>query len=620
MNPQPADTANSLLNEDTFRETFESLRNDYSTVVATIESNRDNRSFLVDVGGLQAQGRLRSNETFIAQRIIDTNIARDIPPHVAYLTQSRRLAIFKPTDINQDGNHAAIETLELEFRRVMCYENWIEDYIRLVDGAKLNGFDFVSISYDPEKPGHVAVDHVGSDKLLFDMRVSDIQQAPMVARLYECTIIDLRELAAQYGFDEAVTNELAEKIRPNKSNNGNTNTSWGEANFVYRVFVKIEGKVYSGWYSFDLKKFLRGLEPFWNGVSEQVPTTEIPPGEIAPVTTMSWEKVTETKYPFRPYTNRVTENARIADTIGRADLDFYTQEAASSLWTAFVNGCITAANVMWSPDEPNPEVGTAPKQLNMVIDHGKIWNKPMRAFNAPYPDAMLPKSLELLKSQNAEDTNQISFATNNRKDTRKTATEIEAAQSQDMIMSSVTVTLFSSALREVFTAAWLIIQSEALQGKMTYAPLADGSGNDIELLKQSYNVIPAGTVDYIERMERLASMQADLPLIGQTAAGPAFLSEYLKAKYPELASRFIQPLEQAQQQSAQNADQLGQKVLALQALLKEAVTGPDGQLLSEWQPHSQEIQAVLANPGAVAQNQPSAETAQPAPETPQLTQ
>jgi len=594
--PKPPRIGKDLLNEETFIEQFDGLFNGFKIVINTLEDNRANRNLLVDVKGLQAQGKIQAHETYIAQRVIDKNIAREMPPHIAYLTQSRRLAIFKPNDTRIQ---IQTDTLETEFMRMLTYPNWIEDYTRLVDGAKLHGFDFVAVSYDPTFPGHVSVTHVGAPNLIFDTRVKCIQQSPIVAWTFEITTVDLYEFAKDYGFDPEVVAELNAKLEENTQN---YSQSYYEANRIYRTFFKQDGKVYDSWYSKELKKYLKKPGIFFNGRAEQYEEqVPVPPGAVmmAPEVVMKWRPLAETDYPFYGYYNRITENSRITDTMGKADMDFYIQEASCSLWSSFVNSCKQSAQTMWAPKTPNPDVGIAPKQLSMVIENGKMWNMPMESFHVPWPDSMLPKSLEMLSQQNAEDSGQVAYAVNNRKDTRKTAAEIDAATEQQTVMSSVTVTLFSTSLRCIFEACWEIIKSEALQGKIDFA------GNNPELLSISYTIIPAGSIDYVERQEMIASMQTDLPLIGPTAAGPQFLKEYMKAKYPQIADGLISALDAGQQAN-------DQKVQALTSLLAAAVIDKNtGQLEAEWLPHQQELAALGVKVGAAQQPQQEAPTEQP---------
>ena len=541
----------------------------------------------------------------MAQRIIDTNISRDLPDHISYLTQSRRLVLFQP-----NNKHLIKDTTELEteFHRVMTYGGWITEFTRLADGTKLNGWGHVNVSYDPTMPGHVAVEYVQCGHLIFDVTVKDIQQAPLVAQVYEVTTVDLYNMAQDYGFDLEVTAQLMEQLE-NVQNNSSMLTM-NETNRIYRSFFKEKGKVYASWFSQALQKYLKVPEEFFNGAAQQIqempPIDPLNPTMVAePV--LKWVPIPATEYPYYFYLNRITECEPIIGTLGRATLDFYTQEAASTIWSSFVNGCTEAANVMWSPENPDLDAPVAPKQLTFIVEHGKLWNTPMRAFSAPYPPATLPNALEMLRTQNAEDTNNVSFATNNRKDTRKTATELEMAQQQDTVMSTISVTAWATCLGKIWNAAWTIIQAEALQGKIVFC--ADEQGqNNLQLIGADYKLIPAGTTDYVERMEKMASMQSDMPIVMPTAAGPAFLEEYLRMKYPQNAETFITPLKQQAQQ--------GQQVVeVLSTLLQQAVTDESGQnLRPEWQAHAQELAklGIKAGPAQPQMNETPNPTQDPA--------
>ena len=564
-----------------------------SYVLPGIEASRDAREMVVDVDALRNDNIIDAGQTYIPQRIIDINIQRDMPDHIAYLTQARRLAIFSPI---AEPNSTDTNMIEMEFRRVMTYENWIFDYERWADSTKLHGWGFVDVCHDESYPGHVSVEYIAAGNLLFDPRVKCIQQSPIVARRYQITSVDLLEMAEDYKFDPAVVKELYNKLIASEQNPVSSDQ---ECNFIYRCFFKTGGYVYANWYTYDLKKHLKPAEQFWNGVSEQTTQVVLDPAGFGLVEQTVWVNVYERDYPFFVYRNRVTEEEPIVRTLGRGILDYYTQEAASSLWSSYVNGTKLGSIVMWSPEDADAEAPTAPGQLDIQIKQGAIWNRPMKAFSAPYPDAQLPAALDMLRTQNAEDTNQVSFATNNRKDTRKTATEIQAAAAQDAQMSSVSATNWATAIGAVLDAAWRIIRSAALQGKITFC--AVNGQNNLEYIARDYKLIPAGTTDYVERMELIASMAADLPVLTQTAAGPVFLEEYLRLKYPVIADKLIAPL-QAQQAQAQ------QVIPVLQNLLQQAVVDENGQLRPEWQPHAAELQKLGIKPNGPA-NQPTNDSA-----------
>jgi len=565
-----------LVDPEQFTTYFNGLWNSFTSgVTPMIETNRDARDMVVDVTALRASGQLTASQTYIPQRIIDTNIARDMPDHVSYLVNSRRIAIFDPVDktVKVDCNG-----IEMEFRRVMTYENWIFDYERWADCTKLHGWGFADCCYDPEFPGHVSIEYITAGNILFDPRVKCIQQSPIVARRYQVTTVDFLQMAADYKFDANLSDQIYQKLTALEKNPVG---EIQEASCIYRCFFKKAGYVYSLWYTKDLQGALTPAEQFWNGVSVQITEMATDPVGFGLTPVQKWVPEYEKVYPFYLYRNRVSEEEPIVRTPGRSTLDYYTQEAASALWSGFVNGVTEASNVMWAPENADLEAPTAPGQLDIQIKHGAIWNRPMKAFTSPYPESTLPQALEMLRTQNAEDTNQISFATNNRKDTRKTATEIQAAAVQDAQMSSVSVTNWATAIGEILNAAWRIVRSEALQGKIKFLEV-DGQ-NDIERIGLEYKLIPAGTTDYVERMELIASMQQDWTIVGPTAAGPVFLEEYLRMKYPLIADKLIAPLQQ-QTMQAQTV------VPVLQELLTQAVTDENGTLKPEWQAHAAELQ------------------------------
>lgn len=608
----PVQANNRFATLEQFQSYFDGLYNAFTNkIVPAVENARASRRLEIDVDAMRANGALLPHQIVIGQRIIDINISRELPDYVAHLTQARRYAIFEPIDktVQVDTN-----ALEMEFRRVMTYDGYIIPYIMFADSTKLHGWGIVDVCYDPAKPGAVSVEFVSAGNLFFDPRVRDIQQAPLIARRYEITSVDLAAFAKEYAFDPAVTAQLREKLEnQEKLADGQPQ----ECNYIYRTFYKVDGIVYAGWYSKDLQQFLRLAEPFYNGVDKQIETPpEIDPANptmpMAPI--VQWVPAEETEYPFVLSLNRITEDEPIVASVGRASMDYYTQEAATALWTAFVNGCVEASNVMWYPKEPNMDAPAAPKQIDFEIRHGAIFNQPMEAFAPPFPSSQLPGALDMLRTQNAEDTNQVAFAVNNRKDTRKTATEIEAATTQDSQMTSVSTTIWATTLGKIANAAWRIVQSQALQDKIAFVlkapaeqidpatqqPVVAPPTNDVELIGREYKVIPAGTVDFAERVEQINSMQSDFPIIKGTAAEPVFMEEYLRLKYPAIADKLIAPLQQQQQQALQ-------MVQAMQPILQVAVTDEQGRLKPEFQQYAPQLQmfGITAEPAPPAPEQPS---------------
>jgi hypothetical protein len=154
---------------------------------------------------------------------------------------------------------------------------------------------------------------------------------------------------------------------------------------------------------------------------------------------------------------------------------------------------------------------------------------------------------------------------------RKTAKEITAAQQQQSLLNSVQLTLFSTFIRGVYSFAWQIVQSQALQGKikflqiqqqqpvpnpMTGQPMMDPTTgqpmmqpiwtNDIATIGQTYDIRAAGDVDVIQRQERIAQMKQDWPVISQTPLAIPFLAEMIKLEYPDVGEKWAAVLMQQQ--------------------------------------------------------------------------
>lgn len=567
-------------------------------VVERVKDNREARKMRVDVEALRQAGTIKAGDTYIGVRTIDNNITKDVPPYIAYLKQSRRLALFEPEDMRTSREVA--DQLEKEFTRVMTYEKWEFDYIRWIDGAELNGFDWVSVLYDPDKPGKVCVSHIGQENLIYDLGCEDIQDSRMVLRRHRLTLSVLEDFAKRYSFNEAAVKEIDAKLRDKANSEDGGADQRGL--YIYCAMYKENGQVFCGWYSKECDgKWLRDPAPFWNGrqepgelVAKQDPMGGLPVMEPGPP-----QNIIETSYPYYILQYRVTEEHTLCEAQGRAEMDLHIQESQCTLWSTFVNQARRSGITIWSPKTPATEVsGTSPKQLSQPLKDGALWDRPMDAFNPPAPDPMLPRALEMLSTQAADNINKPTWTVNNRKDSRKTATEIQAASQENTQINSVSVVMFSVAMRCVLNAAWLIIQSQALAQQIMFLPGADGK-NQMDIIAGKYLVKAAGDTDYIERQELVTKMQQDWPVFQQTPVAQLFLEEYVKVRYPGLADRFIAQLRMQ--------DPKAQAILMMGQALSAAVIDPaTGQLKPEFAPHQQQLaQLSQMAQAALGQTQPT---------------
>lgn len=601
------DTATQLIiDKDTLREKFQRVKTAHQEYVNDVHESRRIRLSRVSVDSMREQKKLAANETYIAVRVIDENIVRDMPTYMAYIKNAARMAIFKP----RDGSVSPLmPRLESWFTSLLCYDDppWECDYIRWIDGALCHGQDFIEVLYDVSKPGHVAVNHVGVDQLIYDLNYDDIQQSPLVARGYRLSPIEIEAYLNSGTFEPTAAAKLLEYIKQT-SDRARQSFDPNDAPSCYKIYVKHQGTVYFCWYSPTIQAFLTDPQPFYNGltrqVTQQVQVTAADGFTIVPQEQTSLVPVNEQVYPFVALRKRITEDKNQRNIGGHAHDSYYLQEAATSLTSALVNGTLTASNVMWAPDDSAGLEGSSVKQIDFEIKKNAVWSRPMRAFFPAYPDPMLMNTLQHLETRNGIATSQTAFAVANRKDSRKTATELQMAQQQTSQVNSIQVLHLSIAIRELCIRAFAIIQSEVMSNNLDLP-----ADLPRELVLARYTLSSAGDVDYIQRMELISSMQQDWPILSQTPVGPLLLEDYIRARYPNAADRYVSALRQQQQDTA--------LITGLAQVVQELATDESGNLTPEAQANANDLAALQqqvatrlgTNVGSVAQ--PSANAAAP---------
>lgn len=593
---EPTTATQSLRSFQVFKTTFETLNQGFQTDVQGDQTvARRLRRLEVDVEQLRQEGKLEAYETYIPVRMIDTNISQKMPQKLAYLKSSNRLAIFEPEVVVPNAPPPDTARVESEFWRVLTYTDWEIPFIRVTDGAEFVGYDWVKVLYtpQPDRPGNVTIDHVGRENLLFDLSVKDIQDSKLIAERYPMTMVSLTRIAREFKFKAEDVIQIREKISIFNKNADSSGDSiayndYNEGTCIYRIFFKEAGIVWTSWYAPCIDHYLTEPKLFYNGVDfqQEVPAPPVP-GQLEMVMQKVWTPVEETAYPYYPVVRKITEDARISQSVGAVESDYPLQEAASSIFSSQVNQGFLASQVMWSPDGDAFDKTGAPKQLSLKFERGQIWDRAMRAFTAPAPDPSISRIVQDLQQLNGLQNNSIAWTVQNRQDSRKTATEVsESARMQSQVNSSETFML-AIAIRAIMTGAWRIVQSQAMRNLIVFCPLAEG-GNDLALVGLQFKLKAAGDTDYVEKQQTIANMQQDWPIVQQTPAAMPFLSDYLRLRYPNRANVYIGAIAQGEQQNAQLIQQL-------KAVLKEAVTDENGMLTPEFAPYGAQIQSLIAD-------------------------
>jgi hypothetical protein len=572
------------------------------------ESNRLTRDVDIEVDGLREEGLLEDDEAFIPDRVIDLNIQREMPSDINYLKNSRRVATFRDVlDPTYDT-----DLLEQEFTRVVTYKGWVVPFYKEFDAAKTHGWASMEVLYDESKPGNASIEYIAHENLIFAQDAEDIQNCICVLRRYMLTPLVLKQWVNKFGFDFQQVMLLIEKTK------GGDRVAVDKTIEVYKRFHKYNGQVYVSWFSKDsaCTDWLKKPVPLYVGIDELVdtpvpqqspvgtspqmpqPQTNAPPmGQPMgiPQMTKTWKPSPVTNYPIFILPYKQTEKPYIFDFKGRVFYDKDKQEFNTSIKTAFCNGLNRSTKVFASPQGDPINDGKPAKLLaDIQWQNGGVFDKQMNFWTMPCPNPLILKTLESMADENLEDIGQTSYATMNRQDSRKTATEIKGAEQQSQQLDSVDLTILSEHLRDIYSFFWLIIRSQALQGRIKFLQItppqqqgqvagqvgqvgqpqqqgqlpmgmspqlppqiqsivnsagnyqqeAQGRTNDIDTLIRMYDVRAAGDVDVVQKQDLVQSMMQDWPVVQTTPLASTFLVDLMKLKYPQNSDRYATILQQ----------------------------------------------------------------------------
>lgn len=594
-NAKAAETTDStFLSWDYAKTKMVALRDAWTTgEERQTQIRRDLRSIRVDVEAARQGGELEADETFVPIRIIDSNIIKEAAPFIEYLTQPDRLAIMKPAT----GVPERDMTLrEREFTRVMRYTGWILPFIKVQDGAATHGWDSVEIIFDESKPGHVAIDHVRHDELLMPQDVRNIQDCEFVMRKYLVSLTTIRKLIKTEGFIEERMQRVMDAIKTPSSSTASIAATLFP---IYKIMTKINGEVYQAWWSSecddgwldgDMKKLFLGRHQLQMGSDGQIKQA----GKDS--------RLSESQYPYYLLYYRETEMPEVFQHVGRVFLDEPRQDSATSLMTAFVNGTTRASNFIGSPKVNTDGVGKPALVPGVEIRNGGFYNMPIEFTNLPYPDAALLKGIQTIQNLNAEETQSPAFATMARKDSRKSATELNMAQDAQVTLSGVSLVMRAVFLTQVFTRCEEIVTSRALAGLVKHYCERDGR-MDVELLTTPIQLRPAGDVDVVERKERLQAMMMGWSIIQATPAASIYLQDMLKLALPGYGEKYAQLLAEGDPKAQFIQQMLG----AVTKIVTDPATGKLWPMLQPFAPKLQQLaqqaQAVLAPPQQQAPSQ-----------------
>ena len=529
---------------------IQGLLNVIGTLESTAVENRNSRKLNIGVDSERSDGHLDEDEFLVPAHIIDTNIRREQSKYVAYVTGSRRSAIF--TSITEPT--AATGELERDFTDKTRYSGWQVPLFKIIDGMQLHGYSIAEVQFDEDMPGHFAVEAVNYEDFGFPEDTRDIQACEMLVHRHYFTAIQLLDMVENDDFNEDIVDRLVE-------DHGQA----PEVESLYqveKVLFRHDNKIHVAW-SCNAKcdDWLRDPRPLYLGRRD---------GEMLQ---------DETQYPYVVFPYNIQEDSAVQNATGRAFADRTTQETITSLMSSFVTAHRRAANFYFAKDNEDPNNTNV--QTSVKFQNGALIDANIKQFQLRPPDTSMIGAIQSLMSQNAQEQSQINYAAMNRQDSRKTATEIQAASSEAQMLSSTQVSLFSIALKDVYEWCWRIYQSRVISGVIRPAASLD------MYLNHEFNIKPACDVDVIERQEKSQKMMQAWGVVSQTALAPVFLQNMMRLMFPDEGESYAEML-----QVGNEKDQLLQQLMQI---INSLIIDPQtGQLNEEAQSFAPQIKMLQA--------------------------
>lgn len=569
--PQQSETVdrdfNRLFDFERAKERLHNLIKEWAEEKKCTMERRNIRDIEVDMEQMHANRELKNDEVLIPVRVIDENIREEQPQYVNFVSQSRRLLIFK----DQQEHHLSFEDIEEFFTVGMRYKNWLVPWIKVIDGAQMHGWDALEIEFDEEMPFQLKLSHIGHENLIFDLKKTEnLEDNEEILRVYNLTTHAFETMAKKLGFNASLVKDVVDKNRSKETNE--------EIIKIYKRWHKFQDTVYVSWFldkecEYDYA-WLREPKPLILGdatlerttVEQPINTTGpdgIPIMAMTTVPVMSVQKKPESTYPIKLCVYTEGEGCKLRDKKGRVFYDQPKQEAEIALWSLYITGSIRASNVYSSPAETNVlNSGEALQKLEINLEGGCVYNKKMDFWSPDYPSFDTVRAANALNSRGKAERGSFASAVMNREDSRKTAKELGLAEEKEISLSSVQVTSFSMFVASVYDHCVRLVRGLILQGLIQAPP------NILQrFLGRKFHTIPAGDIDVVKRREKLNNRFNIWPMVAtnQTLA-QVFLMDILTEIFPEDAVKY--------QQAIQHDDMKMQMIQQLAAMLGAAMTDP----------------------------------------------
>lgn len=536
------------------------------TIRAT--ASRRLRYVEIDIEGERQRERIQADELYIPQHIIDTNIRREQSAYIQYITQAPRAAIL--SDFAVPSTEPSL--IEKDLSNRLRFDGWQLSMYPCIDGFQQYGYGVMEVIYDETKPGHVAHEYVQMPDFGFVNDTRDIQECELIARSYFMSRTKILALVQTGKFNATEAEKIIDG-KPDSNYSDAVVDARDKSLFkLEKIMFRVQGTVHvawtcehtcDDWLSAPVPLFIGRRKPYKPEEMQSMVIKAAQSGQQLDQNKLSQgQQAYETEYPYTIFPYLISENDTISQLKGRVYLDQDTQEAASSLMSSFCTAHRRASNMYFSKDTDDPNADLM-LQKNVYFEPGALINAKIKQFQLIAPDAEVMQAILAIVSANQNETSQVNFAAQNRKDSRKTATEISAATQSQQTLSTVQVVLFSNAVKSLYDRMFSVIQSRVVAGLIT-----DVDSSVKQLYGKVWMLKPAGDVDVLERQQMIQTMMSVWPVVSQTPAASAFMCDLIQKMFPEQAMKYIQILQQAQQvQAQQQQSQQAQQTAQMKQML-----------------------------------------------------
>ncbi len=525
---------------DEWQKIFQSLCSEFEAQEKTkCEKRREFRRHHVNVAEERRAGTLLADETKIPDRTIETNIRRDKSPLVQLLTRPTTVLSFV------DANQSSVDFAPLAnyYTQLNRQTGWQIEWLYLIDALQLHGAAYMEVFFDPEHPLASRVEYVRRDHLIYPLTSRSLDSNTCILRRYEITKEQFEVFASSKRFDPA----QAEKIRKHYETRS-------EQIILHRVLMKLGGIVNIAWIANNdgvIDNWLLAPEPYDIGLRKAKPNPILP--DLPPI----FEAVTLTSYPIFVFPLDLEEDEKILSTQGRVSLDLHTQEALTALLTAICNGAVRASGLY--PTRKKDPTGDTPKNAEgFSLRHGHFSEGDITFGRLEWPSAVAVSIAQFLRTHNASQAGGIDWASMNRADTAKTATELTMAREESDSLKSMSTLLFAICTLRVELLRWQIWLSQVAAG-LKPAPALPVP---VELFSPTLIPTLSAEQQVIKRAEQQTKYIQYFPMVAGTPYQLPMLETMLMSAFPQEFP--------AWQQQAGMMNQMQQQVQMITGLLKNA--------------------------------------------------